>query len=143
MGKIFEINTRESKGRPYFSLDMTLGREKVSLAEDMEYEDIKNLVLIMKREFDELLTFLEEQKNMYEEKSKVNDDESFEPEKVWKHIEAMEDDEIFPFFNSLPYENRKKLSSYVFSSVNMFKGKGLIFATCFNQETYFLERDEK
>lgn len=61
--------------------------------------------------------------------------------KMWDEIKTMEDNEMISYFNSLDLDMRKKLSSYVFSSVNMFKGKGLIFATYFNHENSLIEKD--
>ncbi len=64
------------------------------------------------------------------------------PEKLWEKIKEMDDEEVFLFFNSLDLEVRKDLASYIMSSVNMFKGKGLLFAKFFDYNTYSLEKGD-
>ncbi len=49
-------------------------------------------------------------------------------EEIWSILEQVEEEEIFSLFNNLPERDRKAVANYVFTSLNIFKGKPLYFS---------------
>jgi len=62
------------------------------------------------------------------------------PEDVWRKIESTgSEKEMFEYFNSFAEPDRKTIAEYVFSRVNMFKGKGPIFSEHYDSDSHLLE----
>ena len=141
MDEFFEIKATQKDSNLFLKLYFCKNDQKICIVDNIS--DIKALNSLrekIKKSIDN--AFLRGEKFFLEfEKNKQETSEQDDPSKIWKKMAAMEDDEMISYFNSLPEEMRKKISSYVFSTVNMFKGKGLIFATCFNQQNSLIEKD--
>ncbi len=73
-------------------------------------------------------------------KQSLEQDRLEEPESIWKDMEAFDsNEEMISYFNGLDEEVRKKVAEYILSNVNMFQGKGPVFASHYNMFTYKLE----
>ncbi len=88
------------------------------------------------KEGEDIFSLIEKEKSALDKK-----EEDMNPVRLWERIEQMgSEDEVISFFNSLSLEVRKTLSSYILSSVNMFKGKGVIFAQYFDHKRCILDK---
>ncbi len=137
------IITKDYKTDGSVSLDIFFinGDKKISIADHIENLDtFKTYIYHLKNSLDNVLIQGEEFFKQQEEERIGMEDNS--PEKLWEKIKEMDDDEVFLFFNSLDLETRQGLASYIMSSVNMFKGKGLLFAKFFDYSTYSLEKGD-
>ncbi len=62
------------------------------------------------------------------------------PDAIWKELEQLaSDQDMFSRYNALSEKDRAAVAEYVFSHVNMFKGKGVVFAEHYNNGSHILE----
>jgi hypothetical protein len=62
------------------------------------------------------------------------------PEEVWKRMESCaSEQEMFDYFNSLGPAAREGTSDYIFSHVNMFKGRGPVFSEHYDSDDKYLK----
>lgn len=62
------------------------------------------------------------------------------PEKVWKEMAAFATEaEMVQFFNSFAEPQRQQIAEYIFSHVNMFKGRGPVFSEHYDSVTHLLD----
>jgi hypothetical protein len=62
------------------------------------------------------------------------------PEQIWKEMESLAtDDEMVRYFNDLGEMDRERVAEYVFSHVNMFKGRGPVFSERYDASSHILE----
>jgi len=62
------------------------------------------------------------------------------PDIIWKQMQGFSTEaEMFAFFNSFDEPQRQQVAEYIFSSVNMFKGRGPIFSEHYDSTSHFLE----
>ena len=62
------------------------------------------------------------------------------PEKIWKQMESLgTDDEMVDYFNALDESERERIAEYIFSNVNMFKGRGPVFSQRYDASSHILE----
>ena len=62
------------------------------------------------------------------------------PEAIWKTMEAFSSEaEMFGYYNALDEVQRSDVAEYVFTHVNMFKGKGPIFSEHYDSVSHLLE----
>ena len=128
-GVIFEIRKDNTLIYKETFLSLSSLKERIS-------HIIESCEEVLKRS-EEIFSLIEEEKDVGCEEEKDPT-----PEDLWKRIERMtSEDEVVAFFNSLSLEVRKALSSYVLSSVNMFKGKGMIFAQYFDHKRCVLDKE--
>lgn len=65
---------------------------------------------------------------------------AFDPDLAWKEMEACgTDDEMVLYFNALSQSQRVGLAEYVFSRVNMFKGRGPVFSERYDNESHRMD----
>jgi hypothetical protein len=57
------------------------------------------------------------------------------PEEIWTSMEAMAEEDFCDFFNGLPEITRRNVAEFVFTQVNMFKGKAPVFAARFDNDS--------
>lgn len=133
-----DLKTYEKQGNLYLKLVLLTADNELTLCEQSELEGFKKSVDQLIDTLNNIKLSSEElYKKFCEEKEK---EESLDIEILWKRMEGMDDEELISFFNSLDTQTRKEISDYVFSKVNMFKGKGVLFANYFNYSSYFLEK---
>ena len=71
----------------------------------------------------------------------ITDDaeEELAPGKIWKEMEALATEaEMTKFFNAFSENQRQQIAEYVFSHVNMFKGRGPIFSEHYDSASHLL-----
>jgi hypothetical protein len=130
-----------SDGSLCFKLVCTQKDDSIYLSDNITHiGELKELIEKMKNELDKIFLMGEKMFREYEEEKNLKDRQD-SPEELWNKIKEMDDDDVVLFFNSLDLETRQRLSSYIMSSVNMFKGKGVLFAQFFNHVTYLLEKE--
>lgn len=62
------------------------------------------------------------------------------PPEAWRKMEGFaSEEEMFEYFNQLPEPDRQEIAEYVFSHVNMFKGRGPVFSRHYDAATHVLE----
>lgn len=62
------------------------------------------------------------------------------PATVWKEMESIATEaEMFRYFNDLDEPQRQRLAEYIFSNVNMFKGRGPVFSEHYDSTSHILE----
>jgi hypothetical protein len=62
------------------------------------------------------------------------------PETVWKKMEAFSSEtEMFAYYNALDEAQRSDVAEYIFTHVNMFKGRGPIFSEHYDSVSHLLE----
>lgn len=62
------------------------------------------------------------------------------PSETWQKMEQLASEEaMFQYFNDLPEPERQRIAEYVFSHVNMFKGRGPVFSEHYNASAHVLE----
>ena len=62
------------------------------------------------------------------------------PEIIWKSMEAFSSEtEMFAYYNGLDEAQRSDVAEYIFTHVNMFKGKGPIFSEHYDSVSHLLE----
>lgn len=62
------------------------------------------------------------------------------PDEAWKEMESLAtENEVITFFNAFEEPDRKAIAEYVFSHVNMFKGRGPFFSEHYDSVSYLLE----
>ena len=64
-----------------------------------------------------------------------------DPEKAWEVFEKADEDEIFHMFNNLPDRDRKAVANYVFTHLNVFKGKAMYFSQHYDYSSNLLIKD--
>ncbi|MDY0040616.1 MAG: hypothetical protein RBS57_09915 [Desulforhabdus sp.] len=62
------------------------------------------------------------------------------PEELWKRMETFDTEaEMAQFFNSFAERQRQEIAEYIFTHVNMFKGRGPVFSEHYDSTTHLLE----
>ena len=62
------------------------------------------------------------------------------PQEAWQKMAGLESEQaMFQYFNGLSASTRQAVAEYVFSQVNMFKGRGPVFSQHYDSETHLLE----
>lgn len=62
------------------------------------------------------------------------------PAEIWKQMEGLAAEvEMFELFNALEEQQRQQVAEYIFSNVNMFKGRGPIFSEHYDSTCHILE----
>lgn len=81
----------------------------------------------------------EVQKKMESLNLKGATEEKMAPEKAWKEMEAFATEaEMVQFFNSFTEGQRQLIADYIFSHVNMFKGRGMVFSEHYDSASHLL-----
>ncbi len=62
------------------------------------------------------------------------------PEDAWKVIESVDEGEMFGLFNNLPEKDRKAVANFVFTELNVFKGKAMYFSQHYDYASNLLVR---
>ena len=65
-----------------------------------------------------------------------------DPEDAWQIMENAEEDEIFGMFNNLPDKDRKALANFVFTKLNVFKGRAMYFSQHYDYGSNLLLQDK-
>lgn len=62
------------------------------------------------------------------------------PAKVWQQMDGLPTEaEMFELFNGLDELQRQQVAEYIFTHVNMFKGRGPVFSQHYDATSHFLE----
>lgn len=62
------------------------------------------------------------------------------PAKVWQEMDGLATEaEMFEFFNGLDELQRQQVAEYIFTNVNMFKGRGPVFSEHYDATSHCLE----
>jgi len=97
--------------------------------------ELQKEISLMKTELDRLL---EEASRKIDGLSKGASQTA--PEQIWKHMESLgTEDEMVEYFNALGESERERIAEYVFSNVNMFKGRGPVFSERYDASSHILE----
>ncbi|MGA7876403.1 MAG: hypothetical protein WCA08_12135, partial [Desulfoferrobacter sp.] len=65
---------------------------------------------------------------------------SVDAAQIWKELEACGTDaEMFEVFNSYGQTQRQEIAEYVFTHVNMFRGRGPVFSEHYDSASHLLE----
>ncbi len=102
-------------------------------------EDIRAEISAIKAEMDGLLREAEEALSKLKAEEGKRETAP-DPGVLWREMENMaSEEEMSAFFNSLPEERRIEVAEYVFGHVNMFRGRGPVFAQSYDTDTHRLE----
>lgn len=62
------------------------------------------------------------------------------PAKVWQEMDGLATEaEMFELFNGLAELQRQQVAEYIFTNVNMFKGRGPVFSEHYDANSHLLE----
>jgi len=61
-----------------------------------------------------------------------------DPEAIWAIMEDLNEEDFGVYFNGLDEQKRREVAEFVLTQVNMFKGKGPVFAARYDNETALL-----
>ena len=63
-----------------------------------------------------------------------------DPGAIWEKMETLSsEEEMFEYFNSFSEGERELIAEYIFSRVNMFKGRGPVFSEHYDAASHVLE----
>lgn len=100
-------------------------------------EELAKEISLVKEELDGLVARASAE---LERLGKVGGGGGVDPGAMWNELERLESDQdMFSRYNMLSEKDRIAVAEHVFSHVNMFKGKGVVFAEHYNNGSHILE----
>ncbi len=112
--------------------------------EDIDSQGIfENKVKELKEDLDDMV---KEGKRIWNKIRRESEDvlvlrAGMDPEDAWRVLERSEEEELFQLFNNLPENDRKAIANYVFTNLNVFKGKPMYFSQHYDYASNILIRD--
>lgn len=118
--------------------DPDTGKMAALVASGGSVEELEKEISSLKGELDRI--FVEAKQKLGELSNGEGSGARMAPEKIWKNMEACAtEDEMIEYFNSLGESQREETAEYIFTNVNMFKGRGPIFSERYDTETHTVE----
>ncbi len=104
------------------------------------HDNIEGLTKDINALWEELKKVIEEgHKEWLKVISKKSESPDEDPSQIWKKLEKLPEKEMIKLFNSMKESLRRTVAQYVFENVNMFTGRGSVFAELYDQTTAKLE----
>jgi hypothetical protein len=136
----------ESNGASSSSYTLQLGVKDPETGKMIDFtmschsvEEFEKELAFIKVELDGLAREAAEAVKRFQHDSK--DHVAMDPGQVWHEMEHFaSEEEMFTRFNSLSENDRKIVADYIFTHVNMFRGRGAVFAEHYDSDACTLER---
>lgn len=119
------------------SADLQTGRVVDVIAPCRSVAEFTAAIQQLKADLDQ---FVEEARAKWEPMQGQGIEQRVPPAEAWQKMEAsVSEEQMFEYFNSLVDADRQEIAAYVFSQVNMFKGRGPVFSEHYDAVSHMLE----